>query len=165
MGAGKSTLSHKLAHYCNATSYDIDIYIAHKHRQSVSEIFQTHGQEYFREKETEVLRQFVSEKEPHIVSCGAGIVESKDNIDLLKGEFVLFLDVPALEGAHRITNPKTRPLLADMAKVSELEEKRRPLYEQIASARLDVSGKVPHEAFLSAVDLLEKEGVICRLQK
>ena len=52
MGSGKSTLGKELATVLNYDFLDLDAYIVEKEKASISDLFKTKGEIYFRKKET-----------------------------------------------------------------------------------------------------------------
>ena len=98
--------------------------------KSIYDIFNEHGEAYFRAVETEILRE-MSEKEGVIVSCGGGIILSNENRETIKNNsFVIWLYSELSTCINRM-KLKTRPLLAvenpfQIAKL--IMDQRRKLY-------------------------------------
>ena len=77
----------------------------------IEKIFSIHGEEHFRELETETLRS-LSTEEPTIIVTGGGIVLRSENVDLLKGlGAVVWLDAHEATLRTRIHRLSDRPLL------------------------------------------------------
>ena len=77
----------------------------------IKEIFSTHGEEHFRNLETETLRS-MSLEEPAIIVTGGGIVLRAENIDLLRQlGTVVWLDADEATLRTRIRGLSDRPLL------------------------------------------------------
>ena len=57
MGSGKSTISDYLSQHYAMEKIEMDQMIAQQEGMSISEIFQTHGEEYFRNLETDILKE------------------------------------------------------------------------------------------------------------
>ena len=72
MGVGKSTVSNALQNTFAMDVVEMDEMIAKKNNMSISEIFDLHGEEYFRNEETNLLKEVGNEKNK-IVSCGGGV--------------------------------------------------------------------------------------------
>src|SRR3954452_2507163 len=83
MGAGKSSVGRTLARMTGLGRFDTDEMIANRFGLSISEIFEAHGEEKFREAETEALRQLAGEGQAIIVT-GGGIVLRAQNVELLR---------------------------------------------------------------------------------
>ena len=69
MGTGKSTISHSLATILKYEEIDTDLWITQQQGKSVTEIFELYGEQYFRDLETECLKQMKMEHHK-IISCG-----------------------------------------------------------------------------------------------
>ena len=114
----------------------------------IEKIFSTHGEEHFRDLETETLRS-LSAEEPAIIVTGGGIVLRSENVDLLKRlGAVAWLDADELTLRTRIDRLSDRPLLQTAnpeATLSELLEAREPLYRNAADLRVDISQKSPEQ--------------------
>lgn len=58
MGAGKSTIAWALAKKCPAKRIEMDQLIEEQQGMAIKDIFAAHGENYFRDLETELLRSF-----------------------------------------------------------------------------------------------------------
>ena len=114
----------------------------------IEKIFSTHGEEHFRDLETETLRS-LSAEEPAIIVTGGGIVLRSENVDLLKRlGAVAWLDADEATLRTRIHRLSNRPLLQTAnpeATLSELLEARGPFYRNAADLRVDISQKNPEQ--------------------
>lgn len=110
----------------------------------IEKIFSVHGEEHFRDLETETLRS-LSTEEPSIIVTGGGIVMRSENVDLLKRlGAIVWLDADEAMLRTRIHRLSDRPLLQTAnpeATLSELLEAREPLYRNAADIRVDISQK------------------------
>ena len=62
MGVGKSTVSNALQNTFAMDVVEMDEMIAKKNNMSISEIFDLHGEAYFRNEETNLLKEVGKEK-------------------------------------------------------------------------------------------------------
>ena len=135
MGCGKTTVGRNLARKTGRKLVDMDRYIEEKAEMSVSEIFEKHGEQGFRDMEHEACRE-LSEKEGLVIASGGGALTFKRNVEIFKGvDTIVLLDVPLNVISARLKNDKKRPLLQRPDKekaMRELYEKRLPLYENAA---------------------------------
>lgn len=72
MGSGKSSVGRILAEKLNYSLIDLDDFIEEKEGATVSEIFKTKGEIYFRKKETEYLKELLQLKENTVLALGGG---------------------------------------------------------------------------------------------
>ena len=77
MGAGKSTISEFLKTVFAMEVIEMDQIIAERQGMSISDIFETYGEEYFRDLETSLLIEMQSKKNM-VISCGGGAQCSRD---------------------------------------------------------------------------------------
>ena len=118
MGAGKSTIAKVLAKKCPAKRIEMDQLIEEQQGMAITDIFAAHGENYFRDLETELLRSF-SESTGYVVSCGGGSVLRDENAALMKENgCIVFLRatprpslVPLLQIYHYFPTPPTFPSL------------------------------------------------------
>ena len=82
LGAGKSTLARNLGGMFNRRFVDTDRMVERKMRMSVTKIFETLGEKEFRALETQAL-QSLSRDKSLLVSCGGGVIETPDNIEIM----------------------------------------------------------------------------------
>ena len=135
MGAGKSTISDYLKTVFAMDIIEMDQIIAERAGMSISDIFETYGEQYFRDCETNLLIEMQSRTNV-VISCGGGtpmrecnVVEMKKNgrVVLLTAKPETILDrVKDSHDRPLIENNKTVPFIAD------LMSKRREKYEAAA---------------------------------
>lgn len=136
MGSGKTSVGKYLADRLSYQFRDTDQVIEKKAGDSISHIFSVHGEEYFRNLETDLLKELVQNLEKTVVSTGGGLPIRGQNAMLLKElGYVVFLKASKQTTLDRILGDTTRPLLQG----DDLEEKvermlkiRTPIYEKTA---------------------------------
>ncbi|MQQ07281.1 shikimate kinase [Epibacterium sp. SM1979] len=133
MGAGKTAVGRALAQRLGVPFLDSDHEIETAANMSIPEIFERHGEAFFREKERMVIRRLL-EEERGVLSTGGGAFlaeENRRNISNFGVAVCLQADLEVLW--NRVRHRDTRPLLrtADpFATLRDLYEKRVPLYQQ-----------------------------------
>ena len=72
------------------------------------------------------------------------------------GQTVVFLDVGIADAAKRVGFDQSRPLLAVNPRASwvRLMEERRPVYERVATFRVDTAGRTPQDVAAEVAGLL-----------
>ncbi len=126
-GCGKSTIGKLLAEKLEYEFCDLDDYIIEKENMSIEEMFEK-GEEYFRDIESEAVRDACS-FERTVISTGGGVVTREENIKNLKENgFIIFLDRP-IENIIADVETDSRPLLKDgIDKLYDLLEDRYEIY-------------------------------------
>lgn len=131
-GCGKTTLSKMLAKYLNYNFYDMDLIIEKKEKMKISEIFKLYGEKYFREKESETLKE-LSELNNSVISTGGGIILAEKNRDIMKKNGTTIFINRNLDILLKNIDASERPLLTkDKNKLIELSKERAPLYKETA---------------------------------
>lgn len=144
MGAGKSTISDYLKNVLAMDVVEMDQCIVERQGMSISDIFETYGEEYFRELETNLLIEMQSRSNV-VVSCGGGVPMREHNVTEMKknGRVVLLTAKPETI-LERVKDNHDRPLLENNKNVSfiaDLLEKRRAKYEAAADIVVETDGK------------------------
>jgi len=142
MGAGKSAVGRELAARVKLHRYDTDEMIRKRFGSSIPEIFATHGEQGFRDAETDVLRSLANAAAKIIVT-GGGIVLRDENVRLLRAlAMTIWLDANEEILWQRASRRSNRPLLQTAnprQKFSVLLRERLPLYQETADHRIDTS--------------------------
>lgn len=151
MGAGKSTVGHRLASRLGVEFRDMDRLIEESEGMSISDIFSNHGEPYFRQREREVFNHLIKAAPSVIATGGGAFVQDDIRALALANSFTIWLDASIDVLTERTGRRNTRPLLAaaedPAAVLTALLEKRTPYYIQ-AHARM-ASGDSSHESVVS----------------
>lgn len=144
MGTGKSTISQYLNQIFHMEVAEMDEMIVQQEGMSIPEIFQTYGEEYFRNLETDLLVK-LQNRENTVISCGGGTPLRECNVREMKkiGKVVLLTAEPETI-LDRVKDNHDRPLLENNKNVDyirEMMEKRREKYEAAADIILRTDGK------------------------
>ena len=160
MGAGKTSLARRIARDLGLTSVDADTFFARRIGMTAAAFITEYGEAAFREQETAVLAELL-ERDPAFISCGGGIVERPENVEMLRDRFVVYLRTTADESKERISNMHSRPLFGDIEGARELERRRAPLYEAVADVIIDTAGKSVAALAAAVEPVLMERGVVC----
>jgi shikimate kinase len=144
MAAGKTTLGRMLADELGWQFVDIDTDIEHREHTSIAEIFETRGEEAFREIETAVIAAWVHKVQrgvPTVIALGGGAFTRDPNYDMLEENGItVWLDCPLHAVERRVAENSARPLARDLERMRVLYEERLPAYWR-ADFRVDASGE------------------------
>lgn len=135
MGAGKSTVASYLQRHYSVSLIEMDETLVEREGMTIPEIFAQKGEPYFRQAETELLKE-IQKGTNTIVSCGGGVAMRQENVDIMKsnGKIVLLSASPE-SILKRVKDDENRPLLKGRKTVEgiqELMDARRPFYEAAA---------------------------------
>jgi len=129
MGAGKSTLAVRLAARLDWRVEDVDERIEAREGRSVSALFASQGEAYFRQVERRVLLDLLPLRHV-VVATGGGTFADPDNRALINRDGLsVWLDVPLARLVDRIPADGRRPLAADRAQFERLYDARRAAYQ------------------------------------
>jgi len=160
MGSGKSEVGHKLAGRLKMKYIDTDEVIEKSEKRSISDIFRTDGEEYFRKLECEVLKT-LDDYEGFVISTGGGMILRQENVKMLKelGPLVL-LWADADVVCKRLAKAENRPLIEGdrEKKIKEILEFRTPIYNEAADLKVDTSRLSTDEAVEEIVKYAENKG-------
>ncbi len=154
MGTGKSTLGQRVAATVNAPFFDTDSVVEAQTGMTISEIFDSYGEQYFRLLEADILRQTTFYPKS-INSTGGGLPCFEDNMAWMKVHGItVYLQWPDdILAIHLLKIKKSRPLLSLLSdvdvelKISDLLTIRKPIYEQSAIT-LEMNGNEEEDYLL-----------------
>lgn len=134
MGTGKSTIAKSLGQMCQMQILEMDEEIVRRENMSIPEIFEVHGESYFREKETALLME-MQQKEDMIISCGGGTPLRECNVlEMKKNGTVIWLTAEAETIWERIRNDENRPLLKGNMNIEYIQNMMTQRYEKYLKA-------------------------------
>lgn len=146
MAAGKTYIGTHLARFYGYEFLDADQLIVERYGE-VSEIFEIFGEAHFRELERKTIEEVLTSPAYRntVFSLGGGAPMTDSVAELLKDECVVYILVDADTVTPRITGNKTRPLLQPnpVERWTEIFERRRSRYEELAHFTLDARGGRP----------------------
>lgn len=163
MGAGKSTISDYMHTLFAMDVIEMDEIISRREGMSIPDIFEMHGEEYFRNAETDLLIEMQSRSNA-IISCGGGVPMRENNVREMKknGRIVLLTAEPTTI-LDRVKDSHDRPLLENnktVGFIEDLMEKRREKYEGAADIILKTDGKTELDICNEMIEKLrEMDGI------
>lgn len=146
MGTGKTSIGKLLAKKLGYRFIDTDTMIEEESSKSITEIFDFHGEDYFRKLERDVAAR-VSKEQKSVISTGGGIVLNAENMQRLSstGTIICLKGHPDVL-LSRLGQSRHRPLLAGanpLELITKKLESRRHLYN--GDLNLDTSFLSPDE--------------------
>lgn len=158
MGVGKSSIGRRLALALDLPFRDADSEVETAAGRTISDIFDSFGEQAFREGERKVIARLMDEG-PHVLATGGGAFVNDETRALIKDRAVsvwLKADLELL--ARRISRKDTRPLVRGkdpLEVLQSLAEVRYPIYGQ--ADILVETGDTPHNEAV--------EGILAALTK
>lgn len=150
-GSGKSSVGRALAERLHCTWRDTDSDVETAAGTSVAEIFVTDGEARFRELERAAVETALREHDGVLALGGGAVLDPDTDAQLTgyaaSGGAVVFLDVSLAHAAPRVGFNTARPLLIGnpRAQWAQLMERRRPVYERLATLQVDTDGRRPRQ--------------------
>ena len=145
MGVGKSTVGRRLAAILGTDFIDVDEEIERAANRTISEIFETHGEAYFRDGERRVIARLMGEAHGVIATGGGAFVDPETRGIILGQAIAVWLDCDVDTLVERTSRRNDRPLLrtGDPREIlAKLKDQRSAAY---AEARIHVlTNNGPH---------------------
>jgi shikimate kinase len=133
-GSGKTTMGTALAIALGLPFVDLDAEIEKQEGEAVPTIFSTKGEDYFRQVESRVLREWAASPQSFVMGTGGGAPCFYKGMDVINSSGLsIFLDVPVDEILRRLAAFSNRPLL-----VAEDAQQKKDKLENLRNTRLPV---------------------------
>lgn len=160
MGAGKSTVSHYLKEVLALPEKETDAMIVESEGMAITEIFEKHGEPYFRELESKTVIS-LQDSAQAIISCGGGLVVKEENVvNLKKSSRIVLLTATPETTLERVKDSTERPILnghMNVEYIAELMEKRREKYQNAADITIATDHKEVDEI---CAELIQKLAIV-----
>lgn len=109
MASGKSTIGPILANTLGWNFYDLDKLVEEKTGMLVREIFEKHGEPYFRNLEKQSLQEVLLLNN-YIIALGGGTIADPVNLDIIKSTgLLIYLESSPEESYKRLRFKRDRP--------------------------------------------------------
>lgn len=160
MGCGKSTIGKEMSEILNMKFIDTDAWIEERQGITISEIFATKGEIFFRDLETTTLQELLEEKETMVISVGGGLPLREENRKLLQqlGR-IIYLKAEPETIYNRVKGDTTRPLLQTgnpMERIREMLGQREEKYRAVADKIVIVDKKDISEIVYEVLDAVQE---------
>lgn len=164
MGSGKTSTGKFLSQSLGLSFIDLDTLIEQNLGISISQIFQTKGEDFFRSQEIMLLDKVLNNQGPkRIIALGGGTLQQEDCLGLAldKGHLIYLKASPAILGKRLIKQLSSRPLIQDYQDeqslnryLSELLQKRISTYQK-APTEITTDNLTPQEVAFKILDLIK----------
>lgn len=150
-GAGKSTIGRAVAAKLKRPFVELDARVEEAAGLSLTEIWELHGEAYYRRLEREALAKILERSPQAVIATGGGIVADPATWDMLKrGAITVWLKArPELHWERVVAQGDHRPMANDplaMKRLRQLLTEREALYRQatytVDTSELDVKAVV-----------------------
>ena len=145
MGSGKSTIGNIIAKRLNREFQDSDQFIEKRTGVDIARIFDIEGEQGFRDRESNALKELLSQNN-RVIATGGGSVLREENQKLLKQQgYIVFLDTSVKQQLQRLRRDKKRPLLQTenpRERLQILFEERHPIYLDLADLQVKTDKRV-----------------------
>ena len=140
MGAGKSTVGPILANTLGWNYFDLDKVIEEKLGKKIKTVFEENGEPFFRQVESEVLKE-LSNSNNVIISLGGGTIVNPNNLNIIKSTGKIIYLKASIDSIYkRVAFKRDRPnLIIDgeefskerlIQKINNLYNAREKYYNQ-----------------------------------
>ncbi len=144
-GTGKSTVGKLLAARLDRSLLSTDTEIVKSAGQTIPEIVEQHGWDYFRDLESQVCQK-LGARDRLIIDTGGGIILRPQNVELLKKTGTLFWLTASVETiTGRISRDTQRPSLTGaksfVDEIQDVLRERIPKYQVAADHVIETDGR------------------------
>ncbi|MCP3981524.1 MAG: helix-turn-helix domain-containing protein [bacterium] len=155
-GAGKSTVGPLLSQRLDIPFLEMDTLIMEDSGLPLDQIFELHGERYYRRLEQETLRRVLEDGKPVVLAAAGGVVNEPASWDLLRSAAtVVWLRArPEDHWSRVIAQGDRRPMANNPAAMDELRAMlaaREATYAQ-AGITVDTTGCTPEEVAAAIAD-------------
>jgi shikimate kinase len=163
-GAGKTTVARSLSRVLGLAVRDTDADVEAVAGKPIREIFVDDGEPHFRDLERAAVAQALVEHDGVLALGGGAVMDPLTQAALAehvaRGGAVVFLDVSLAHAAPRVGFNQARPLLLGnpRAQWQALMERRRPVYQQVATLVVDTDGRTAAAVARQIAEALGSEG-------
>lgn len=144
-GTGKSTVGKIVAARLGRELFSTDAEIVKSAEQTIPQIVEQHGWEYFRDLETKMCQDLAG-KDGLVIDTGGGAILRPQNVEVLKRTGKLFWLTASVETiAKRIGSDTQRPSLTGtksfIEEIQDVLRERIPKYQAAADHLIETEGK------------------------
>jgi len=140
MGSGKTSVGKSLARQLHKKFMDVDTVIEKEQGSSITEIFESKGEEYFRSLEQKCIDE-LTQKTGQVIATGGGLpiyssIPEKSLVVYIDADFDVILKRLSTKERDK------RPLLQDTSRAKALFDERINTYKELANFRVDANQSI-----------------------
>ena len=140
MGSGKTSVGKSLARQLHKKFMDVDTVIEKEQGSSITEIFESKGEEYFRSLEQKCIDE-LTQKTGQVIATGGGLpiyssIPEKSLVVYIDADFDVILKRLSTKERDK------RPLLQDTSRAKALFDERINTYKELAYFRVDANQSI-----------------------
>jgi shikimate kinase len=165
MGAGKSSIGRRLASRLGMAFADADSEIEQAANATIPEIFEEHGEAYFRDGERRVIRRLLDGKPKVLATGGGAFIQPETRAAIQAAGISIWLKADRDLLLARVKRRNNRPLLQDGDPAEIIEKLIAERYPVYAEAAIHIQSRdIAHDAVIDDIlaalaDHLEREAV------
>ena len=160
MGVGKSTIGEKLAKKLKRKFVDIDKIIEIKEKNTIKEIFENKGENYFRKIEKKITLEELKKNNLVMALGGGAFINTSIRKEIKSSCLSFWLDLKVESLLNRLKNVKKRPLL-DQDKleqsINKIYSERKKIYNE-SNFRIKCESMKENEILNKIINLYENTG-------
>lgn len=144
MGVGKTTIGRHLADLLGHEFVDSDVEVERRAGADISWIFDMEGEEGFRKREHQVLRNLTARTSVVLATGGGAVLDESNRAILRERGVVVYLSASVNKIVERTRRDKKRPLLQSgdlRERIATLLCEREPLYRETAHMVVSTKGR------------------------
>ncbi len=158
MGCGKSTIAKNMRRLSKMNIVDMDKMIEQTEGMSIPKIFETKGEDYFRQLETALLIQLQKESNT-VVSCGGGVpLREINRQEMKKIGPVIWLNTSPETILERVKRNDRRPLLQGNKNIDFIKgmmDSRKEAYGDASDLVIDTDYKSIKQICYEILDFIK----------
>ncbi|MDH5720027.1 MAG: shikimate kinase [Spirochaetia bacterium] len=166
-GIGKTSISKILSEAWGIPLISLDDYIEEQEKMTIEEIVKKKGWNYFRKLELRYLEDIAKDEKACLLDTGGGIVEGEDfdfsdekTKILRENYFIVYIHMETEKIIDRISklnyNSQRPKISSSEEQLLEIIKRRKPWYQKIAHAIVDITDTKISESAQRVIELLKK---------
>ena len=162
MGSGKSSIGLIVSKKLKLNFYDVDKLIENDQKMKISKIFESKGEDFFRQIERKITLNLLRNKKGIIALGGGAFINQDIKKEVLKNHMSFWLNWENDTLINRIKNSKKRPLAFNSSKneLVEIIKKRSTIYSK-ALYKINCENLSKNEIAKKIIEIYETNQTNC----